>query len=676
MKRTLSLILAALLLAFSLTACGEGTPKETEKGTDTIVTETKAPETSTPETNAPATDSVETEAPAPTYSYDTSLITENGAAKAHIVVPNGTSDGADELLGYAAQELNYHIKLVSGVDVTVTNAAGHDSLPIIIATPDTLPELEELFPEDLAWLRDLGNPDEDVRWGDDGFAIRQHDGKFYIFGATARGALNGVYDFIEDNMGVLWIRANEEIGLICDEMPTVEIVKADYREKSPFQIRGWTYENNLSMSSTEVFYSRNKLNTAPIRPLQFNESYPYDAIGMEPFITNHNITWWLTNSPSFDPECTEYWSTDVDGNHVSQEDSEQVNIWSDLVMQCIADHVLQFIEAYSDHKDFTYIGICMEDMEDPNVYPEKILPFEYAPGQFVDPDATNFIPTVYFTMLNKIAKIVGEKYPDVIFHTYVYDVNIVPPACDLEPNVYATICPINEDLLANFGESEKDLTILEADAMRGWLEKTPNAQVYNYYGCFTAAPLFERPIWDRIRSDLQMYAEHGFNGLMPEGVKDTTGGHMRDPVFRIINETRRPYLMNQNAWNMNAMTYWLYSKLAWNPNEDVDALIQYYCDKVYGDAADEMLAYYELLEAVWNEGRELMAAEYNCYYEWNTTPDAYWLYFFDIELDEGYALDLLRDALHKAYDAADEKGKEHLKYKVEIIDNAEMLFLD
>ena len=82
MKRTLSLILAALLLASSITACGKSGTKETENATSTSVVETQAAET-----NAPATDAPETQAPVP--SYDTSLITENGIAKAHIVMQKG-----------------------------------------------------------------------------------------------------------------------------------------------------------------------------------------------------------------------------------------------------------------------------------------------------------------------------------------------------------------------------------------------------------------------------------------------------------------------------------------------------------------------------------------------------------------------------------------------------------
>jgi hypothetical protein len=220
--------------------------------------------------------------------------------------------------------------------------------------------------------------------------------------------------------------------------------------------------------------------------------------------------------------------------------------------------------------------------------------------------------------------------------------------------------------------------------MLGWLEKTPNAQVYNYYPCFTVAPIFERPIWDRIQFDLQRYAANGFNGLVPEGPGDVNCAAWGGGSWEENSGPRIPYYTHENIYNMNGMTHWIYYKLAWNPDEDVDALIQYYCEKVYGTASDEMLAYYDLLEAAWNTGREYMEMEYNITYDFAANPDFYWMYFFELPLaevldgadSELLVIDGIRDALHKAYDAADEVGKERLKYKVEVIDNAETLFLD
>jgi len=665
MKKTLSLILAALLLASSLAACGKTEPKETEKtATDPVATnavETKAPETSTPETDAPA----------PAYATD--KITENGAATAHIVV----ADGADQLLGYAAEELVNHIKLVSGADVTVTNEAQSDSLPIIIATPDTNPELETLFADDLAWLRDTGDG-EKVRFGDDGFAIRLLDDKLYIFGATPRGSLNGVYDFIEDNMGVLWIRAENmvEHPTVYDELPTIELARVDYREKSPFNLRSWTLSGNSW--ETQTMLSRNKLNAFATTPAGFastadNGGYLYDDIGMDPFITNHNIKWWVTNSPSYDPNNYEYWSTDLEGNHAnSAASSQQVNFWSDVTLQCIADSVIAYLDKYSGEAELNYIGICLEDFDVPRVYPEMNEPFEYAPGQTIAAGSAEYVSTVFYSFLNKVAGIVGEKYPNVKITTYAYANVIAPPVCEIADNVYITFCPLAEDLCAYPGES-RSAANLQYQNLLDWMKLTPNVQVYNYFGCYTAAPLFERPIWDRIQSDLQLYAANGFNGLVPEGFADTTGEWCTADVYHINNELREPYLRMNNGWSMNGMTFWIYSKLAWNPNEDVDALIKYYCDKVYGDASELMQEYYRLLEMGWDDGRQMMAMEFNVYYVWNTAPEMYWDYFLNIELDGVNIYEALTETLHKAYDAADEAGKERLKYKIEIFDRMEEL---
>ena len=140
MKRILSFLLAALLMASSIVSCGNNgsTIKETE-ASDTKAVETKAPETGTPATDAP-----ETTAPAP--SYDTSLLVENGVAKAHIVLPDGASDFEKT----AAEELAYHIKLVTGAEIAVTNAAQSDSSPSLSPPPTASPNWKSCSPR--TWL--------------------------------------------------------------------------------------------------------------------------------------------------------------------------------------------------------------------------------------------------------------------------------------------------------------------------------------------------------------------------------------------------------------------------------------------------------------------------------------------------------------------------------------------
>ena len=504
MKRTLSLILAVLLVS-TFVSCGKTEPSETN------APETKAPETQAIETNAPATDPVatdapETAAPAPEYAYDTSLVTENGIAKAHIVLSDTASDNEKT----AATELAYHIKLVSGADMTVTNAAQDDSLPIIIATPDSMPELETLFPEDLAWLRTLeeDNGAGDTRnWSPYGFAIRAHEGKIYIFGAHGIGAMNGVYDFIEENLDVIWVGATDA-GIIYDEMPTITVVKTDYREKSPFSISAGSYGATM--------FRRNKMSNDILRQGQ-----------------EHNSKTFVMSSPLYDPNITEYWERDSNGitldpgytkanGESAAGESLQINFWSELTADAVAATVLAKLDAASQTRLPDFFSVGPEDEPKPRVYPECTQPFEYAPGQFVQPGDADYLSTVYFSFYNRVARQVKEKYPTVTLNVLTFNWSLLPPRCELEDNISIWFCPYMDDY--NIDSYEIALELEQegytspasefAHALMLWNEKFPKTDViiYEYYFCNQTQGWYERPLWYKIQNDLQDFAEWGYLG--------------------------------------------------------------------------------------------------------------------------------------------------------------------
>ncbi len=638
MKRTLSLILAALLLASTMTACGNGGTKETEQSTSTGVVETQSVETNAPETDAPETDT-----PAP--SYDTSLITENGAAKAHIVIAEGASDMEKK----AAEELVYHIKLVSGAEVSITNTAAEDSLPIIIATPDSMPELETLFPEDLAWLRATGEVGDMERWGRDGFAVRRYNGKIYIFGAIPDGSLNGTYDFIEENLDLIWINSTEA-GIIYDEMPTINVVKTDYREKSPFDIRYTSY-------SDAPVYVRNKHNTT---------ARPYGYV--------HTALVLLHASPSFDPNETEYYETLQNGTPLTLASTRQINYWSELTANTVADSVIAILDGYNEANRPTYITVSQTDMGwVSGVYPDQTLPFEYAPGQFVDPSDPSYLSTVLFTFVNRVARRVAEKYPDVTINTLAYEWSIMPPVCEIDDNVSVWFCQYHEDFtkdsfaetLSDAEEGNTDLDILEAKYYDLWVKKHPNVMIYSYYFCHYIQGWYERPLWYRISHDLRYYADSGLLGVFTDGTVNDTwqsnfdwtsasrGGYPADHPLHITHS---------DSYAMNILSYWLFFKLCWNPYEDVDTLIEKFCDKVYGEASPYMQEYYHLLTEGWKVGGEIIPTEFNAKINLIRDAQYYYDYFMDFEMEDGtYYPDALRDVLTRAYEAADDKAKEFIR---------------
>jgi len=638
MKRTLTLILAALLLASSLASCVTADPKETEAETKAV------------ETNAPATDPVETNAPE--AAYDPSLITENGIAKAKIVV----AEGADAILTFAAEELQYHIAKVSGAEAEITSVTPDDALPIIIATPDSNPELAELFPEDLEWLTTL--KEDGKNWGDDGFAIRTTEKAIYIFGATTRGALNGVYDFIEENLGVLWVRADEEKGLIYDEMPTITLTRVDYREKSPFDQRIIDFYGGSdaeSVPATERMLSRNKIN---VIKAMYTPQERLNSIGVTT-LCDSSIKNLILQSPIYDPNCNEYWETDKDGNHLTYETSLQINIWSDLVVDTIAATILQNLD--KTPAKASYYAVNLEDCLSDMVYPECTEPYEYAPGEFVEPSDPAYYSTVYYDFINKIADKVAEKYPDVGIKAAAYYQTLTPPKCELRDNVAVLFSTINEDLTQPFDQPQGQYPELDWAMLQEWLPITDNLLMYGYYGCCYTMGWYERPVWYRMQDDFRYYAENGLLGIHPPIYYDSNSSSTL-----VLDKYNWGYT-NKDNWDTNMMTHWLITKLSWNPYEDVDALIEYYCDKVYGEAADEMLEYYRILKMGWDDGAETLYSMFNANIRWNSpTMDIYYN-FLDTTVDDIYIIEGLGEALDKAWEAADDRAKEFIARRRECL---------
>lgn len=519
---------------------------------------------------------------------------------------------------------------------------------IVVATPESYPALATMFKDDIEWLSDIGNPGDTERYGDDGFAIRQDGNTIYIFGCTPRGVLNGVYDFIEENMGVLWIRADENNGLLYDKMTTITASSVNYREKSPFQIRGWHLcgfgEDGTEHSDekTEIMMSRNKLNA---KFAEFMNQYKWSwqaSIGLEPVNLGHVLKHWVVNSPSYDPNETEYWNTDESGD-LTVATAKQVNFWSKKTANTITEGVKKFLET----TDINYVGIGIEDSD--ICTPSSNRPFDYATYETISvaeaesriaagsttvvyPDDPAYLSTVYYTFLNYIAKQVDKVYPNVTIATFAYTFTERPPLCDLEDNILVVFAPVDEDVTQPITTDKIGPNNLVHRNIEGWKKITRNMAFYNYYGSFTPSASYERPIADRIQADLQYYSENGFAGLLPEGTADSGSG--------------------SNSWSMNALTFWLYSKLAWNPDENINALIVEFCDKAYGDASEAMQEYYALVKLGWDKGKDGVNVK------WYHPLDVYMSNFV---LNSGLTDDM-QAALDKAFEMAEGTAKERIRY--------------
>ncbi|WP_232016637.1 DUF4838 domain-containing protein [Paenibacillus baekrokdamisoli] len=437
---------------------------------------------------------------------------------------------------------------------------------IIIATPDTNAELNNLYPNDLAYLHET-----------DGFAIRTSGNLIYIFGDNPRGALNGVYDFLRENAGVLWTRSTD-FGTLYDHQSTIVAKKIDYVQKSPFKLRGWHTTGSGKKgefhtdADTESMLARNKLNAklAEVGNIDY-WGRQYD-LGLNPVLLGHNLDFWLPNEKYFDKH-PEYYN-EVDGKYVpvSMENS-QINFYHPDVPGVIAGEMRQLLSV----QPMEYLGVGIMDNQ---VFSQGELsrsPFTTPDGLVVQPEDPAYKSTVFFTFLNKIAAEIKLTHPKVKIATFAYFFTDTPPKVELEDNIIIVMAPGSEDDRVPFNTNDQNSSNYAYKLkLEAWAVKTHNILMYNYYGC-CVTDIYERPIAKKVQADMKYYRDLGIMGVLPEG-----------------------HLDNGDIWGINALQYWLINNLFWNPDADLEALKTEFLKKAYGAAADSMRRYYDLIEQGWN----------------------------------------------------------------------------
>ncbi|GBF77706.1 hypothetical protein PA598K_06268 [Paenibacillus sp. 598K] len=453
---------------------------------------------------------------------------------------------------------------------------------IHLGTPDSDPELAKLFATDLAALQ-----------GSDGFAVRQRGNDLYILGTEPGGVLNGVYDVLEKNTGILWTRSTS-IGTVYEEQPTIALRTVNYSERSPFELRGWHLTGQgaageyHSDPGTEQMMARNKLNSKLAEfenmPLWKGQS----ERGIEPFNIGHNLPFWLPNEVYF-ANHPEYYNTDANGDPLPVGLETQINFYHPDVPGVIAGRVADFLE----ENPIEVVGIGINDTHYFEQAGYSDQPFVTEDGITIQPNEADYKSTVFYTFLNKIARQVKVTNPGVQIATYAYFFTEVPPRIALEDNIVIVLAPIS-------GDDRKPMNTPEpsnpnrayVSKLDGWLKKTSNIVMYNYYGAFLSDK-YERPIAAKVQADMQYYRQLGLTGVIPEGIADANGPN----------------------WGINALQFWLFQKLMWNPDANIEQLKTDYITKVFGPAAGPMATYYSLIEQGWNKYEDVIA--------YNTSTNTY-----------------------------------------------------
>ncbi len=420
---------------------------------------------------------------------------------------------------------------------------------------------EPLFKEDMAALE-----------GSDGYAIRERDGKVYVFGSRPRGTAYGVFGLLERNSDIIWARPHPRYGTIFGRHENLSLTQANLIDKPTFPYRGWGMGHPFHAPSGE-WVLRNGGNQLG----RGMEEAGWDMLHLAPHNLATPISRLFKDHPeyfAFDPlKGGRHGVTGGEGS-MCLTNPKLPEVWAREVIREVHEREARTrrpVDAFLiGPGDNWFTCQC----------PECLKPIQLPQGgtlEMKDPDAVKdplFRSTQIFMFLNEAMKTLKQEVPHVKMVSLAYIHMAEPPMVDIHPDMLIYFAPYPTSTM-HFGLLDERQAGVWRDRFAKWMTKTKNLGFYEYF--------FSKP------SPLAFYAG--------ENLK-TLGEHGMDPSKGYVY-TEFDFDRGGPGWDVGAMNTWVIARLFWNPNQDVDALYRYYIQRTYRDAAPKMLEYYELIKNSW-----------------------------------------------------------------------------
>ncbi|MBM3498015.1 MAG: DUF4838 domain-containing protein, partial [Armatimonadetes bacterium] len=392
-------------------------------------------------------------------------------------------------------------------------------------------------------------PRPPVDLGRDGYAIQAAAPHLLIAGGTRRGIVNGVYSFLQEDLGCRWYLPGTDP--VIPRRPTLKFRPVLRAYRPIFEDRRDPYYGDVAYDPDWSIHNRTYALTA---------SVPASAGGYPRFWPSFVHTYDALVPPSrYFAEHPEYFS-EIAGKR----QPFQLCTTNPDVRRIILDQVLAALRA---DPDVQIVDVSPNDRRD---Y------CECAPCKAID-DAEGTKMGTLLTLINLIADAVADEFPDVRITTLAYLDTVVPPKT-LRPreNVLLWLCT---DAHA---WSNPNLFVWEtgkfSSAMKRWQAVGAKMVIWDYPSsfCYMQPNLNLHVVAENVR----WYAERGATGL---------------------------FYQCMHSWNRAAdhsyLRGWVWAQQAWDPYLDTRALVRDFNYGFYGPAAPPMQRYDERLQEGWEDWR-------------------------------------------------------------------------
>ena len=469
------------------------------------------------------------------------ILADKGKSDYRIVIPAAATD----VEKYAAKELQSFLKQISGAQIGIATDEG------------AMSESEILLGRN-AHLGKLGVNIDFNALGREGFTIRTHGKNLIIAGNTGRGTMYGVYTFLEDHLGCRWYSSKvsriPKIATIrLPEIADTQVPVLDYREVYYYDAMDPAFAGRLKLNGNASKIENGKM------------------------VIERHAGWstWCHTSFTFVPpkkyfkEHPEYYSLQKDGRKARQlcfTNPELVDITvakiRDLLKHPIdfAPHTSKVVSREGGpiwaRGEDVYIDVSQMDGGGRCQCPKC---------KAVDEREGSPIGSI-LTFVNKVA----AHFPDKTISTLAYFYSQRPPKhIKPAPNVSIMLC--------NYGSSRTFPFVSSPFAgdkrfmrdIEKWSKISRHLLIWDYVVNFRNLYM-PNPNLHIQQPNIKFYIDHHVKGIFEQASREV-GGEFCE---------LRNYLL---------------AKLLWNPDCDVDAVMNDFLNGYYGPGGKPIRRYIDLM---------------------------------------------------------------------------------
>lgn len=378
--------------------------------------------------------------------------------------------------------------------------------------------------------------------GDEGFVIKTVGDDLILAGGKLRGSMYAVYTFLEDILGCRWYTS--EVSKI-PHMESIHISSLDIKQKPAFEYREPFWNDAMDVD----WAARNKCNSS-FASLDKKRGGKIDWPGVHTFYPLMPPEVHFENHP-------EWYS--ILSNNKRQWEYGQLCLTNPELQKMMAQKVKNQMSHFPDQKIF--------DVSQNDYHVACVCPPCKNLDEKEGSHAGSLIPFV-----NAVAERTSKEFPEKYVMTLAYTYTEIPPRyAKPGKNVIIRLCNMNHVI----GCDAHPLELCErngkfVDNLKNWSKIADKIYIWDYVTNFSNY-LQPMPLWFANKKDLQFYYKCGVDGIFEQGCSPTEGAAGAE------------------------LTAYLEAKLLWNPEADLNMLMNDFISGYYGIAAEPMKKYHQFL---------------------------------------------------------------------------------